>query len=101
MPAIGGRLCGVDRDPAMLGVARRRADIEWVDGTAASLEFVDEFELALMMGHALEAVDASGRAVRVSYDVEAVVGDVVTFTETTGDADGGVASPFSTRAWRS
>lgn len=129
-----GRLCGVDPDPAMLGMARRRSDVEWLAGTAASIPFADEFDLAVMTGHAfqclvdddelrvslaairralvddgrfafetrnprarawerwhgssLDAVDPSGRPVRVSYDVEAVVGDVVTFTETTSDRDG-------------
>jgi SAM-dependent methyltransferase len=130
----GGRLCGVDPDLAMLRVALRRSDVEWLAGTAASMPFADEFELAVMTGHAfqclvdddelraslaairralvrdgrfafetrnpsarawedwhgrsLDAVDPSGRPVRVSYDVEAVVADVVTFTETTSDRDG-------------
>jgi hypothetical protein len=39
-------------------------------------------------GNAVEVVDPSGRPVRVSHEVEAVVGDVVTFTETTSDPDG-------------
>jgi SAM-dependent methyltransferase len=37
---------------------------------------------------ALESVDPSGRLVRVSYEVEAVAGDVVTLTEITSDRDG-------------
>lgn len=129
-----GRLCGVDPDPAMLGLARRRSDIDWLAGTAASIPYVDEFDLAIMMGHAfqclvdddelraslaairralvddgrfafetrnprarawerwhgssLDAVDPSGRRVRVSYEVEAIADDIVTLTETTSDADG-------------
>jgi SAM-dependent methyltransferase len=129
-----GRLCGIDPDPAMLAVARRRDDVEWVLDSAESLPFAGEFGLAVMMGHAfqclvdddelraslsaiqralvgdgrfafetrnplarawedwhgtvLEAVDAAGRRVRISYDVEAVARDVVTFSETTSDADG-------------
>ena len=39
-------------------------------------------------GNAIEVVDPSGRPVRVWHEVEAVVGDVVTFTETTSDPDG-------------
>ena len=39
-----GRLCGVDPDDARLNVARRRADVEWVSGTAASMTFDREFE---------------------------------------------------------
>jgi SAM-dependent methyltransferase len=104
-----------------------------VAGTAASLSFDGEFDLAVMTGHAfqclvhddelraslaairralagggrfafetrnpaarawetwdaltLDVVDPSGTAVRVSYDVESVVGDLVTFTETTSDRD--------------
>ncbi len=130
-----GRLCGVDPDHASLNVARRRSDIEWVTGTAASMTFAAEFELAVMTGHAfqvlveddevreslaairraladggrfafetrnplarawedwspenaIDLVDLSGRPVRVWYEVEEVVGDVVTFTETTGDPNG-------------
>lgn len=129
-----GRLCGVDPDRAMLGVARRRAGIEWHLSTAA-MTFAQEFDLAVMTGHAfqclvdddeiraslaaihralvdggrfafetrnplarawerwnpdhpLDAVDPAGRPVRVWHQVEAVVGDVVTFTETTSDQDG-------------
>jgi SAM-dependent methyltransferase len=130
-----GRLCGVDPDPASLRVARRRTDIEWVDGTAASMAWDNEFDLAIMMGHAfqvlilddevraslaairralvdggrfafetrnplarawerwpensIDVVDPSGRPVRITYEVESVVGDVVTFTETTSDPEGG------------
>lgn len=39
-------------------------------------------------GSALETVDHAGRRVRVSYEVEAVGDDVVTFTETTSEPDG-------------
>jgi SAM-dependent methyltransferase len=39
-------------------------------------------------GHLLSAVDPSGRRVRVSYEVEQVEGDVITFTETTSDDAG-------------
>ena len=38
--------------------------------------------------HAMDVVDPAGRPVRVWHVVESVAGDVVTFTETTGDADG-------------
>jgi SAM-dependent methyltransferase len=53
-----GRLCGVDPDDGSLSVARRRADIEWVCGTAASMTFAREFELALMTGHAFQVLVA-------------------------------------------
>jgi SAM-dependent methyltransferase len=59
-----GRLCGLDPDPAMLDVARDRPggpviegrDIEWVQGTAASMTWVAEFDLAVMMGHAFQVL---------------------------------------------
>jgi SAM-dependent methyltransferase len=38
--------------------------------------------------NATEVVDAAGRKLRVAHRVESVLGDVVTLTETTGDADG-------------
>ncbi len=49
-----GRLCGVDPDRAMLGLARRRADVEWVDGTAASMAWDGAFALVTMTGHAFQ-----------------------------------------------
>jgi SAM-dependent methyltransferase len=49
-----GRLCGIDPDVAMLGVARRRSDIEWSVGTAASMTWSSEFDLAVMSGHAFQ-----------------------------------------------
>ena len=49
-----GRLCGVDPDPAMLEVARRHSEIEWVQCTAADIDGRAEFELATMTGHAFQ-----------------------------------------------
>ena len=40
--------------------------------------------------NASEVVDAAGRRLRVWHQVERLVGDVVTFTETTSDLDGTV-----------
>jgi SAM-dependent methyltransferase len=65
-----GRLCGLDPDAAMLGMAGDRArqdcadragrpesaGIEWVLGTAASMSWVAEFDLAIMMGHAFQVL---------------------------------------------
>lgn len=128
-----GRLCGVDPDRAMLGIARRRADVEWLEAKAAEIAFEHEFELALMTGHAfqtlatddevrssldairralvpggrfafetrnprqrawgkwdraqLEAVDPNGRELLVWYEVESVVGDLITLTEMMGSRD--------------
>lgn len=130
-----GRLCGIDPDPAMLSVARRRTGVEWVAGTAASMTWDSEFDLAVMTGHAFQAlvddddlraslsairqalvdggrfafetrnplvrawegwnprnamdvVDPAGRPVRISNEVESVIGDIVTLTETTSDLGG-------------
>lgn len=49
-----GRLCGIDPDPAALARARRRTDIEWIDGRAADLTATGEFELAVMAGNAFQ-----------------------------------------------
>ena len=59
-----GRLCGVDPDRAMLGVARRRTDIEWVAGTAAAMAWDGAFDLVIMTGHAFQFLvgDADLRA---------------------------------------
>lgn len=130
-----GRLVGIDPDEAMLDVARERGDIEWVSGTAASMTWVAEFDLAVMMSHAfqcfvedddlraslgvirralrdrgrfvfetrnpsvheweswnpsnpIDVVDPAGRPLRMVYEVESVVGDVVTFSESTCTRDG-------------
>jgi SAM-dependent methyltransferase len=49
-----GRLCGVDPDVAALDRARGRTDIEWVEGTAACMEWDREFTLAVMAGNAFQ-----------------------------------------------
>ena len=51
-----GRLCGLDPDLAALGVASRRTDVEWVAGTAASMTWDGEFDLAIMSGHAFQVL---------------------------------------------
>ncbi|HEX5542552.1 MAG TPA: class I SAM-dependent methyltransferase [Micromonospora sp.] len=49
-----GRLVGVDPDVAALARARRRVDIEWVEGVAADIAWKQEFELATMTSHAFQ-----------------------------------------------
>src|SRR5215207_10960140 len=51
-----GRLVGIDPDPSMLRIARRYPDIDWLDGTAASMTVAGEFDLAIMMGHAFQVL---------------------------------------------
>lgn len=59
-----GRLVGLDPDRAALGRARRRADIEWVEGSAASARWDAVFDLATMTSHAFQCLvtDAELRA---------------------------------------
>ena len=51
-----GRLCGLDPAEAMLEQARRRADIEWVHGDLASVNWLREFDLVVMTGHAFQVL---------------------------------------------
>ena len=51
-----GRLCGLDPAPGMLEQARRRADIEWVEGDLSSVKWKREFDLVLMTGHAFQVL---------------------------------------------
>jgi ubiquinone/menaquinone biosynthesis C-methylase UbiE len=50
-----GRLCGLDPAEGMLLQARRRSDIEWVQGFLGSVAWEREFDLAVMTGHAFQA----------------------------------------------
>lgn len=52
----GGRLVGVDPDRAVLDVARRCSDVEWLEGVAASIPWRREFDLAVMAGHAFQCL---------------------------------------------
>jgi SAM-dependent methyltransferase len=47
---------GIDPDAHALAIASRRTDVEWLTGTAASISFVAEFELAVMMSHAFQCL---------------------------------------------
>ncbi|WP_329111658.1 class I SAM-dependent methyltransferase [[Kitasatospora] papulosa] len=49
-----GRLVGLDPDRAALDRARRRGDVQWVEGTAAEAKSGDDFDLATMTGHAFQ-----------------------------------------------
>jgi SAM-dependent methyltransferase len=51
-----GRLCGLDPAAAMLGVARSRADIEWIQGDLSCARFDREFDLVVMTGHAFQVL---------------------------------------------
>ena len=56
----GGRLCGVDPDPAALARARRRADGEWVEGKAAEMTWAYEIALAVMAGNVFQVFLTDG-----------------------------------------
>jgi len=49
-----GRLCGLDPAPGMLTQARRRSDIEWIDGDLSTVRFAREFDLIVLTGHAFQ-----------------------------------------------
>ncbi|HET6989030.1 MAG TPA: class I SAM-dependent methyltransferase, partial [Kribbella sp.] len=50
-----GRLAGIDPDLAMLERARRRVpDADWVEGKAADIAWVGEFEVAVMASNAFQ-----------------------------------------------
>jgi ubiquinone/menaquinone biosynthesis C-methylase UbiE len=51
-----GRLVGLDPAAGMLAQARRRGDIEWVEGDLASAAWTAEFDLIVMTGHAFQAL---------------------------------------------
>ena len=51
-----GRLCGLDPAAAMLQVARRRSDVEWVLGDLTSVTWDRAFDLIVMTGHAFQVL---------------------------------------------
>jgi SAM-dependent methyltransferase len=51
-----GRLVGLDPAPGMLDQARRRTDIEWVEGYLPDAGFDGEFDFAYMTGHAFQVL---------------------------------------------
>lgn len=51
-----GRLCGLDPAPGMLAQARRRDDVEWVQGDLSSVAWDAEFDLAVMTGHTFQVL---------------------------------------------
>ena len=130
-----GRLVGLDPDRDALDRARRRTDIEWLQGTAAEAAWRAEFDLVTMASNtfqclitddelrsSLAAIRAalrdggafafetrhpqarawekwadmgvsevrteSGRELRSWYTIDAVAGDVVSFSETIAEKDG-------------
>jgi len=51
-----GRLCGLDPAASMLAQARKRTDIEWTCGDLTSVNWVREFDLVVMTGHAFQVL---------------------------------------------
>lgn len=51
-----GRLCGLDPADAMLEQARERTDIEWIHGDLSTVDWIQEFDLVVMTGHAFQVL---------------------------------------------
>ncbi|WP_410639519.1 class I SAM-dependent methyltransferase [Amycolatopsis sp. lyj-346] len=51
-----GRLVGLDPAEGMLIPARRRADIEWLQGDLSTVSWDGEFDFAVMTGHAFQVL---------------------------------------------
>ena len=51
-----GRLIGLDPAEAMLQLARRREDVEWVAGHLGTVDWNQEFDLIVMTGHAFQVL---------------------------------------------
>lgn len=51
-----GRLVGLDPAAGMLAVARRCAEVEWVQGELASADWTGVFDLIVMTGHAFQVL---------------------------------------------
>ena len=52
----GGRLCGLDPAGGMLEQARKRQDVEWVQGDLGAVAWKDQFDLVIMTGHAFQVL---------------------------------------------
>lgn len=55
-----GRLVGLDPAAGMLAQARRRTDVEWVQGDLSSVGWDRAFDLAVMTGHAFQELIEDG-----------------------------------------
>ena len=51
-----GRLTGLDPAPGMLAQARKRADIEWIEGDLSCRRWSNAFDLIVMTGHAFQVL---------------------------------------------
>jgi ubiquinone/menaquinone biosynthesis C-methylase UbiE len=51
-----GRLVGLDPAGGMLAQARKRRDIDWIQGDLAGVDFDAEFDLVVMTGHAFQVL---------------------------------------------
>ena len=76
-----GQLCGLDPDGAALDRARRRTDIEWVQGKAQDMAWDREFALAVMAGNVFQVLvtDAELRASLAAIWAALVEGGRVVF----------------------
>ena len=51
-----GRLCGLDPAVGMLEQARRRSDVEWIQGDLCTTTLPGGFDLVVMTGHAFQVL---------------------------------------------
>jgi SAM-dependent methyltransferase len=75
-----GTLAGLDPDGAALARARRRDDIEWVLGEAAAMPWEQEFDLAVMTGHAFQCLITDGEIRAALAGIRAALTDGAHFT---------------------
>jgi len=84
-----GRLCGLDPAGGMLNQARRRSDVEWVQGDLSSVSWDRAFDLVVMTGHAFQELveDEQIRVALAAIRTALVDGGRVAF-ETRNPLDG-------------
>ncbi|MEO5756935.1 MAG: methyltransferase domain-containing protein [Mesorhizobium sp.] len=76
-----GRLCGIDPAPGVLGRAREYPGIEWVLGVLQEQGWEHQFDLAVMTGHAFQAIvsDADLASFMASVRKSLVPGGIFAF----------------------
>jgi SAM-dependent methyltransferase len=70
-----GRLCGLDPAAGMIAQARKRPDIEWIQGDLASEKFDRDFDLVVMTGHAFQVFLEDDELRRALSAVRAALAD--------------------------
>ena len=71
----GGRLCGLDPAEAMLDVARRKGDVDWILGDLNSVDWCCEFDLVVMTGHAFQVFIEDQQLRKALYAIRSALKD--------------------------